>query len=133
MKTAKEWKLPPRQIVYGKPVEWGRVDTKLSMALVILDQETCKDCGTVSWHGHSSDNRIVFKHDVTHCYGCAEMERVRAQESKSKKTDDHGAKPYVRAEGDMGLELPSRMKEYQRRAKKAERAAQRKAAQAEGV
>lgn len=110
---------------------WGRVDTKLSMALTILTQETCKDCGTVSWLGHSTDNRIVFKHDKTHCYGCAELERVRAEESKSKKPDDHGAKPYVEPVGDSGMPLPSRSEEYERRALKAQRAAERKA-KAEG-
>ncbi len=131
MKTAKDWHLPPRQIFYGKPVAWGKVDTKLSMALTILEQETCKDCGTVSWLGHSTDNRIVFKHDKTHCYGCAELERTRAEESKSKKPDDYGAKPYVKPEGDSGMPLPSRSEEYERRARKAQRAAERKA-KAEG-
>ncbi len=127
VKTSKDWQIPPTQVLEGRPKEWGRVDTKLSMAMVILDQETCKDCGTVSWLGHSTDNRIVFKHEETHCYGCAELERKRAEESKNKKTSDYGVKPYVNVEGDMGMELPSRTAEYERRARRAERAAQRKA------
>lgn len=105
---------------------WNQVDTKLSVALVILEQETCKDCGTVSWLGYSSDNRIVFKHDVTHCYGCAELERVRDEGSKSK-AKDYGSKPYVEATGDMGLALPDRAEEYDRRAMRAQREAERKA------
>lgn len=126
MRTSKEWKVPPRQILYGKPKAWNKVDTKLSMALVILEQETCRDCGTVSWLGHSADNRIVFKHDVTHCYGCAELERVRDEGTKSK-AKDYGSKPYVKAAGDLGMSLPDRAEEYSRRASRAQREAEREA------
>lgn len=122
VKTAREWKLPPRQILYGEPKLWNQIDTKLSMGLTLLEGETCNDCGTVSWLGHSADNRIVFKHKTTYCYGCAEMERKRAEESKGKKRDDYGVKPYVQADTfDGQTPLPSRAEEYERRAAKAGR------------
>lgn len=92
------------------------------MAITLLENETCNDCGTVSWLGHSADNRIVFKRKEAHCYGCAEIERKQAEESKNKKRDDYGVKPYVEAATfDGQTPLPSRAEEYERRAAKAGR------------
>lgn len=95
---------------------WGPVDTKLSVGLTLLEEEICKECGIPSWIGHSTDNRIVFKSDKAHCFGCMELEKNRADESKAKKAADHGAKPYVRPElWDGSMNLPSRREEYERR------------------
>jgi len=116
IKTSRSWGVPPTQILQGRPSPWGPVDTKLSMALTILEDETCKECGIVSWHGHSANASLVFKHDKVHCYGCAELEKKRAEESRSKRPDDHGAKPYVAAAMfDGSTDLPSRADEYERR------------------
>ena len=122
IRTAKEWGVPPLQVIRGTPRSWNRIDTRLSMAFVLLEQETCKDCGTVSWLGHSTDNRIVFKHDVAYCYGCMELERKRAEDAKAKKSDSHGAKPYVYPDSFDGQSpLPSRSDEYERRARRAQK------------
>jgi hypothetical protein len=127
VKTSREWKTPPRQILRGVPVTWNSVDTRLSMALVLLEQETCRECGTPSWLGHSADSRIEFKYDVAHCHGCMELEKQRSEASKGRKSDDHGAKPYVYPQGFEGVPLPSRSDEYERRARREERLRKRKA------
>lgn len=115
VKTSREWKVPPRQMLLSEPVDWDLKDSKLSMALTILEEETCKECGTPAWIGHSTDHRIVFDYAKAHCYGCMELEKKRGEESKGKR-NDHGAKPYVKAKmwGGFG-ELPSRRQEYERR------------------
>lgn len=118
IKTARSWGVPPSQIIQGKPCEWSRVDSLLSTALVLVEEETCRECGTVSWLGHSTNNYIGFEVDQAVCYGCAAMENHRKEEGKNKKPTP-GAKPYVSAfmYGE-GTPLPSRDEEYERRRKK---------------
>src|SRR5690625_6357639 len=55
VETARSWNVPPTQIIKGEPTEWSRHDSLLSMALVMSEQETCQNCGVVSWHGHSTN------------------------------------------------------------------------------
>lgn len=131
IKTAREWGVPPRQVLRGRPVTWNAVDTRLSMGLTLLEQETCRECGTPSWLGHSADSRIEFGHEVAYCYGCMTLEKERAESSKSRKTDDHGAKPYVFPKGYEGVPLPDRADEYARRERRAKKEAERRARKAE--
>lgn len=120
-KTAKEWGVPPRQVYLGEPVQWNDRDSRLAMALTVLEQETCKECGTVAWLGHSANSSIVFKHDKQYCWGCAKLEEAREEDAKNK-VKGHGAKPYVTAASfDASIPLPTRRDEFERREARAER------------
>jgi hypothetical protein len=122
VKTAREWGVPPRQVFLGEPVQWNDRDSRLSMALTVLEQETCKECGTVAWIGHSADSSIVFKHDEQYCWGCAALEKRREEDSKNKVKKGHGAKPYViPSMFDESMPLPTRRAEFERREARAER------------
>lgn len=113
VEASKSWGVPPRQVILAEPMVWGVEDTLLSMAMTLLKQETCKECGTVSWHGHSTDNRITFEMESATCFGCMEQEGRR--EDKNNPIDK-GEKPYVVAKMYDDSELPSRSEEYERRA-----------------
>lgn len=115
IQTAKSWKVPPTQIILGEPMEWSHTDSKLSTALVLLEEETCKDCGTVAWHGHSGNRYIKLDVDSSHCYGCQALEERR--EDKERKMAK-GEKPYVKVSMYGDLPLPSRQDEFDRRAKR---------------
>src|SRR5690625_7838099 len=75
VETARSWYVPPTQIIKGEPTEWSRHDSLLSMALVMLEKETCQNCGVVSWHSHSTNRAIGMVQDTTTCFGCREVEQ----------------------------------------------------------
>lgn len=112
VKTARSWSVPPRQVMLGEPCVWGPDDTLLSMALVLLEEETCSECGTPSWLGHSTNNSIIFEHDSTTCFGCMELEKARADKTKEQ---GKGEKGYVRPRMWDDSPLPDRAQEYERR------------------
>ena len=111
VETARSWNVPPSQIVKGEPTEWSRHDSLLSMALVMLEKETCQSCGVVSWHGHSTNREIMLELDTTTCFGCMELEK--RQDDKSQKLGK-GEKPFVLARMWDNSELPSRRSELER-------------------
>jgi hypothetical protein len=63
---------------------WSSIDKKLVIAFQILEDETCPDCGTPIWIGHSEDSSVVFDVKSRICYACAEIETQREKESKRK-------------------------------------------------
>lgn len=97
---------------------WEEVDTRLSMALTLLEAETCSDCGTPTWWGHSTNNEITFKVDSTTCYGCAELEKHRKSKNKLNQNSSHGSKPHTRPRMWDESQLPSRSDEYRRKSER---------------
>lgn len=87
------------------------------MAATILEEETCKSCGTPAWIGLSTNNEIVFDIKSTICYGCAEIEKDREDHEKGRggiprqKGESRYAKP--RSVWNDGRSLPSRAHSYQ--------------------
>jgi len=117
VKTARSWKVPPRTMVYGdQPGEWTREDVLLANALTVLENETCRECGTPAWWGYSTDNRILFKTETSHCYGCEALEKERDKKSKDKSYKGYGdtlyAVPYNFVATDS---LPTRRESYESR------------------
>lgn len=117
IKTARSWGVPPSQIVLGEPRSWAYEDSLLSTALVLLEEETCRDCGTPSWLGHSTNRYVGFEVDEAVCYGCAAMETKRKETEKSSKKTP-GAKPFVAPFMYGDVDFPSREDEYERRIRK---------------
>lgn len=115
IKTARSWGAPPSQVILGEPRVWSFEDSLLSTALVLLEEETCRECGTPSWLGHSTNRYIGFEVDEAVCYGCAAMENKRKENEKAKKTP--GSKPFVAPFMYGDVALPSREDEYERRRK----------------
>lgn len=109
--TARAWGVPPHVTISGgSPAEWTDTDILLANALTVLENETCKGCGTPVWLGYATDNEILFRTGRSHCYGCEELEKEREQQSKNKKKS-HGDTTYVEPYHffeDRGLRLPSR-------------------------
>lgn len=90
---------------------------KLATALIILEEETCKGCGTPAWIGHSTNNEIVFDIKSSICYGCADLEREResAEKGRGGRPRQKGENKYVRPRSvwNDGRALPSRAHSYQ--------------------
>jgi len=102
----------------GKPSDWtDERNRMLAMASTILEEETCKQCGTPAWIGLSTNNEIVFDLKSTTCYGCAELEKNRedAEKGRGGRPRQKGEVQYVRARNVWGEErsLPSRAHAYQ--------------------
>ena len=117
IRTARAWKVPPTTMIRGtQPDRWSREDVLLANALTVLENETCRECGTPAWIGHNTDNRILFKTDSAHCYGCEELEKDREKKSKDKSYKGHGETLYVIPYMFKDLDpLPSRREAYERR------------------
>lgn len=115
VEAAKSWSIPPTQLIMGRPMTWSADDSKLAAALTVLERETCRECGTVAWHGHSGNRYIKLDVDSSHCYGCQALEERR--EDKEKKVAK-GEKPYVKVSMYGDLPVPSRQDEFERRNKK---------------
>lgn len=117
VKTARDWKLPPRAFVFGDhETGWTEADTLLAMALTVLETETCKNCGTPAWWGHSTDNTVQFRTKSAHCYGCEELEKEREKKSKDKSAKGHGDTTYVEPYHffeENGARLPSRREAFE--------------------
>lgn len=101
----------------GQPSEWSdERNRKLAMALTILEEETCKGCGTPAWIGMSTNNEVVFDLKGAVCYGCAELEKDREDSEKRRgKIRQKGETRYVSARNVWGADtpLPSRAHSYQ--------------------
>lgn len=112
LKTARSWQLPPIQMLTGEKSGWGDDRNRLlAVALTLLEDESCKSCGTPVWLGHSSNNEVVFSLKTSTCYGCAEMDKARENRKKAKPGEAY----YVVAHNvwDEGP-LPGRYEEYRR-------------------
>lgn len=102
----------------GQPSEWSdERNLKLATALTILEEETCKGCGTPAWVGMSTNNEIVFDIKSSTCYSCAELEKDRESYEKNR-----GGRPRQKGETRFvsprnvwgpGYSLPSRAHAYQ--------------------
>jgi hypothetical protein len=102
----------------GRPSDWSdERNRKLATALTILEEETCKSCGTPAWIGHSTNNEIVFDMKSSVCYGCAELERDREDMERNRggRQRMKGETRYVNPRSVWGEEyrLPSRVHAYQ--------------------
>lgn len=86
----------------------------LSVALTLLEEETCKNCGTPAWIGHSTDNTIVFDVKSSVCYGCAELEKDREEQEKNRAVKTRGEARYVEPYNVWGDPLPGRSESYAR-------------------
>lgn len=84
------------------------------MALTLLEEETCKQCGTPAWIGHSTDNTIAFEVKSSVCYGCAELEKDRDDEQSNKRKKTRGEVRYIEPYNVWGDALPSRFDSYSR-------------------
>lgn len=87
------------------------------MALTILEEETCKGCGTPAWIGHSTNNEIVFDIKSSTCYACAEIEKDRENYEKGRGGNPRqkGESRYAKARNVWGDDrpLPSRAHAYE--------------------
>lgn len=104
-------------MITGKPSDWSDERNRtLATALIILEEETCKGCGTPAWIGMSTNNEIVFDLKGTICYGCAEIEKEREEGEKRRgaRTRQRGETRYVapRNVWGEGHPLPSRAHSY---------------------
>lgn len=102
----------------GEETTWkDERNRKLATALIILEEETCKSCGTPAWIGHSTNNEIVFDIKGSICYGCAELEmdREKAEKGRGGRSRQKGESKYVRPRSvwNDGRTLPSRAHSYQ--------------------
>lgn len=105
-----------------------------------IKDETCASCGTVFWHGHSSNNNIQFELEEDTCFGCQakdEMDKQR-KNGQGKNHNDAGETTYITATTAIeGTKLPDReawlkeqMVEYER--KMVKRAAERRKVSGDG-
>lgn len=110
IETAMRLNLPPSvMLVRGKTAAdgWAEYDKKLAMAWVILDRETCKDCGQPLWICRSSNRDLMFSVRTDLCYASAEFEKW--QDSKKAKNLKKGEKPYIVAKMREDTPKPSRL------------------------
>lgn len=102
----------------GKDSTWAdERNRKLALALTMLEDETCKSCGTPTWIGMSTNNEIVFDLKGAICYGCGELEKDRenAEKNRGGRVRQKGENRYVspRSVWGSGEPLPSRAHAYQ--------------------
>lgn len=115
IKTARSYGVPPTVMIRldRQPEEgWTRMDRALAMALQILEDETCSDCGNPLWIGHNDHQDIVFEIKSRVCYGCAAIESAqeKAVNKKSSRRVERGKKRFL-ARNDKYI--PSRAEFYQ--------------------
>jgi hypothetical protein len=86
----------------------------------ILEDETCKECGSPIWVCRNEfASNVGFKVKITTCFARAELDRWNEREEKKKSSKKrHGEYPYVVAYTYDGSELPSRMQFYKDLAQK---------------
>lgn len=105
-------------MITGRDSDWSdERNRKLAAALTILEEETCKGCGTPAWIGMSTNNEIVFDLKSSICYGCAEIEKDResAEKNRGGRVRQKGERPYASPRSVWGSNepLPSRAHSYQ--------------------
>lgn len=64
------------------------LNKKLKMAWQVLEDETCKMCGTPSWFGRNPDNNVDFDERSSVCKGCDHLNR-KSEERNKKKGHKH--------------------------------------------
>lgn len=106
------------EMLTGEKSDWSdERNRKLATALIILEEESCKSCGTPAWIGHSTNNEIVFDVKGSICYGCAEVERDRESYEKGRsgrpRAKGEQRYPSPRSVWGAGTPLPSRAHSYQ--------------------
>lgn len=80
----------------GEESQWTDERNRiLAMALTLLEAESCNNCGTPSWIGHSTNNEIGFRVESGTCFGCAELERVEEHAQKGQRKNQKGEFKYV--------------------------------------
>lgn len=110
VETAMKLNLPPSVMLteLGQPADgWSRADKKLAMAWIILQKETCKNCGQPLWICRSSNKNLMFSVRTGICYAKAELEKweVSPRGKKLKK----GEHPFIVAQmRNKETPLPSR-------------------------
>lgn len=102
----------------GRPSDWtDERNRKLAMAMTILEEESCRGCGTPAWIGLSTNNEIVFDIKSTTCFSCAELEKDRESYEKGRggRPRGKGETRYTKPRNVWGPEhgLPSRSHSYQ--------------------
>lgn len=75
-------------------VRWSIKDRVLATAVIQLEGETCPNCGTPYWLGHTSHGSVDYAVEFDQCLACAELEEV----TKDMKLDP-GVRASVRAVG----------------------------------
>lgn len=102
--AARSYSIPPTVLLLRdrQPSDgWSQVDKKLAVALQILEDETCSDCGIPVWLGHSDDKDIQFEVKSRVCYSCAEIEKDQEEKPgrKSKRKPTKGEKKFLQQTG----------------------------------
>jgi hypothetical protein len=100
--------------------DWSDLDFMLLEAMQILEDETCKECGSPIWIcRNESAAHVGFKVKIATCFAKAELDRWNEREEKKKTGKKrHGEYPYVVPYTYDGTELPSRMQFYKDLAEK---------------
>lgn len=116
IKAAINFSVPPTVMLLNdrQPDKWLPVDKKLAIAYQILEEETCPDCGTPIWLGHSDDETVTFSIKSTTCYSCAVIEAEQDNQSKRKRAPAKGTKKNLAFEPDEGIRQPSRKVFFER-------------------
>jgi len=120
LKTARSWALPPLTLLTGKKSDWSDERNRLlAVALTILEDETCSQCGVPVWLGHSSNNEIEFEVHSSICFSCADLEKDREDRGRKPKK---GETRYAIARNVWGddVPLPSRFDSYMEEFRKEE-------------
>ncbi len=94
--------------------DWTDLDFMLIEAMQILEDETCKECGSPIWIcRNESASSVGFKVKVATCFAKAELDRWNELQDKKKSSKKrHGEYPYVVPYTYDGTELPTRMQFY---------------------
>lgn len=83
-------------LMTGEETDWTDERNRLlSVALTLLESESCGNCGTPSWIGHSTNNEISFEVESSTCFGCAELEKSNEDEQRGRKKRGRGEMKYV--------------------------------------
>jgi hypothetical protein len=100
------------------------MDYVLALAVKVLEEEKCPQCGVPTWHAYSTDSSVAFKmHKIT-CYSCA----YKDEEEKAEKDKEPGVTNIVVPIPEDGYEgLPERVDYYVRAQEEAIRDAEREA------
>lgn len=79
---------PTSMLFHTQPNEpWKSVDFALLVALQILEEETCGQCGQPLWICRSNDRDVYFKVESSICYASRRMreKEFEKMDAKSKK------------------------------------------------
>lgn len=99
---------------------WKKIDFLLVEAMQILEDETCKECGSPIWVCRNENAQNVgFKIKIATCYAKQQLDKWQDDESKKKKAPNRfGQYPYIVPYTYDGSEMPSRAQFYKEAAQK---------------